>query len=125
MKIQIDFEENENISELEKHEIETKISNISSILYEKLPSFIEFLDSQINKDNYVEINYPIFQYDIVIMISKIKGKYLISVMNHNNSLIYGNLILESLPCITTNELSKFGDWSNYNMEKKLRIFKPL
>jgi len=125
MKIQIEFEEKEKIPELEKSEIETKISNITNLLGEKVPSFIKFLDSQTKNGDYLEINYPIFQYDITIMISKIKEKYLISVLNHNNTLIYGNLILDSLPCIHINELSAFGDWSNYNIEKKLRIFKPL
>jgi len=125
MKIQIEFEEKEKISELDKREIKTKISIITNLLGKKIPSFIKFLDDQTKKGEYLEINYPLFQYDITIMISKIKQKYLISVLNHNNTLIYGNLILDSLPCIHINELSTFGDWSNYNIEKKLRIFKPL
>ena len=125
MKIQIEFEEREKFSELDKQEIEAKISKISDLLDKKLPSIIQFLDYQTKNDNYVEVHYPIFQYDIIIMISKIKEKYLISVLNYNNTLIYGNLILDSLPCVHINELSTYGNWSNYNVEKKLRIFKPL
>ena len=37
MKIQIEFEEKEKIPELDKREIETKISRITDLLGEKIP----------------------------------------------------------------------------------------
>jgi len=125
LDINLDFEQREEISELEKKELTNKITKIKNSLEKKLPKFIEFLDKEAQQENYVEIHCPFFDYDISVMLAKLKERYLFSVLNHNNSRIYGNLLIDDYPCIKTNELKKFGDWTNYNQDKKLRIFKPL
>jgi len=125
LDINLDFEEREIISEIAKDELTNKITKIKNSLEKKMPKYIKFLDDEAESENYVEIYCPFFDYDITVMLSKLKEKYLISVLNHNNSKVFGNLLIEGYPCIKTEELKNFGDWKNYNQDKKLRIFKPL
>jgi len=125
LAIVFDFDENAGITELDKKDLNEKISRAESKINSHLQEFFSFLSKEEEKGNYVEIHWPLFEFDITIMMSKVKQKFLISVLNHNNTLVYGNLLLNDHPCIGINELKKFGDWTSYNEKKNLRIFKPL
>jgi len=57
------------------------------------------------------------------MLSKIKDKFLVSVLNYKDSLVYGNLLIDGYLCISNDELKKLGQWQNYS-ENKLKILKP-
>ena len=122
MGITFDYEENPTISELDIEEIKKRISKVESSLSERLPKFLEYLRKEENED-YIEIHWPIFEYGITIMSSKLKEKFLISVLDQRNSKIYGNIILDGYPCVTVQELKKLGKWSTWK-GNKLNIFKP-
>jgi len=57
------------------------------------------------------------------MISKIRGSFLISVLDQRNSKVHGNLLLEGYDCIDVKELKKLSSWSTWNLVKA-SIFKP-
>ncbi len=122
MGISFDYEENPNISEADIEEIKKRISLVENSIINKAPRFLEYLDQQEN-DDYIEIHWPIFEYGITIMFSKLKEKFLISVLDQRNSKIYGNIILDGYPCVTIQELKKLGRWSTWK-GNKLNIFKP-
>ena len=107
MGISFDYEENPNISEADMEEIKKRISLVENSITNKAPRFLEYLDQQEN-DDYIEIHWPIFEYGITIMFSKLKEKFLISVLDHRNSKIYGNILLDGYPCVTVQELKKLG-----------------
>jgi len=117
VKIIFDFEKNpekhRKITELDIEETKKKISSVQGNLSVKLPQCLEFLDQQEAKENYIEVNLPIFQYGLTIMMSKIRKKFLISVMDQRNSQVYGNLLLDGYDCIDVNELRKLGKWSTW------------
>lgn len=122
MGILFDYEENTNISKVNMNELKKKISLIEDSLINKLPIYLEFLKQQENGD-YIEIHWPIFDYGITIMASKLKEKFLISVLDHRNSIVYGNLILDGYDCVSIKELKNLGKWSTWQ-KNKLSIFKP-
>lgn len=122
MGISFDYEENPNISEADMEEIKKRISLVENSITNKAPRFLEYLDQQEN-DDYIEIHWPIFEYGITIMFSKLKEKFLISVLDHRNSIVYGNLILSGYRCTSIKELKELGEWSKWR-RNKLSIFKP-
>jgi len=88
-----------------------------------LPQYLEFLEQQEGKENYIEVHLPIFEYGVTIMMSKIRKKFLISVLDQRNSKVYGNLLLDGYDCIDVNELRKLGKWSTWS-PVALSVFKP-
>ena len=125
MTINFELDENNELTDLEIKDIKEKISRTEERIVKSFSLYFDFLTKQEDAGNYVEVHLPIFEFDITLMISKINKKFLISVLNQWNSVIYGNLILDDYPCISINDLKKFGKWSIYNDKKSLRIFKPL
>jgi len=123
--VKIDFDENANENILSEEVIKLKeiITKLESSLNENLSNYFQFLSEQAKKENYLEIHWPFFDFGITLMLSIIKEKFLISVLNHNDSIVYGNLLIEGYPCISNDELEKLGMWKNYS-ENKLKIFKP-
>jgi len=115
--------ENENILSEEVIKLKEIITKLESSLNENLSVYFQFLSEQAKKENYLEIHWPFFDFGITLMLSIIKEKFLISVLNHNDSIVYGNLLIEGYPCISNDELEKLGMWKNYS-ENKLKIFKP-
>jgi len=105
-------------------EIKAKVPQLEKPFEQKLGKFLEFLDQQQKEGIYIEIHYPIAYLGITVLLSKLKEKFLISVLDHANSKVYGNLIVEGFECVGINDLKEFGQWSTYS-EYKLSIFKPL
>ena len=126
MKIIFDYEKDpekhRNISKEGINEAGKKIQKLENFLCEKLPRCLKFLQQDMVED-YFEIHLPIFDYGITIMMSKIRGRFLISVLDQRNSKVYGNLLLEGYDCIDVKELRKLGTWSTWN-RVKVSIFKP-
>lgn len=125
LNIKLDLDKTNELSDLEIKDLNEKISRIEQKAIELIPSYFDFLTEQTDKGNYIEIHLPIFEYDITLMISKINKNFLISVSNHDNSIVYGNLILDNYPCVSLEEIKKLKDWTTFNEKKTLRIFKPL
>ncbi len=123
MKIIFDDIKSEEIISEEVEKIKNIIPKIQVLLEENLESYFQFLSEQENNGNYLEIHWPFFELGITLMLSKIKGKFLISVLNHEDSIVYGNLLIDGYLCISNDELKKLGQWQNYS-EKKLKILKP-
>jgi len=121
MAIKFDYDETAKISSEELNEIKQKIKNSENLILRKFPFFIDIL-SKIEKNDYFEIHYPLFNYDLSITFSKIQDKYLISILDHKDAKLFGNLLIEGFPCIKISELKKFGEWSEYS-KNKLSIFK--
>jgi len=125
LNVKLDLDKTNELSDLEIKDLNEKISRIEQKAIELIPSYFDFLTEQTDKGNYIEIHLPIFEYDITLMISKINKNFLISVLNHDNSIVYGNLILDNYPCVSLEEIKKLKDWTTFNEKKTLRIFKPL
>jgi len=123
VKITFDYEEDTIITEVEIKETKKKISLIEKTLHEKLPEYLEFIERLSQNGDYIEMHFPIFEYGITFMISKIKEKFLISVLDHRNSKVYGNLLVENFNCIKVKELKKVGTWSAWHVGR-VSIFKP-
>jgi len=123
VKIIFDDIKSEKIISEEVEKIKNIIPKIQVSLEENLESYFQFLSEQENNGNYLEIHWPFFELGITLMLSKIKDKFLISVLNYNDSIVYGNLLIDGYPCISNDELKKLGQWQNYS-EKKLKILKP-
>jgi len=123
VKIDFDEMENENILSEEVIKLKEIITKLESSLNENLSIYFQFLSEQAKKENYLEIHWPFFDFGITLMLSVIKEKFLISILNHNDSIVYGNLLIEGYPCIDNEELDKLGRWNNYS-ENKLKILKP-
>lgn len=123
MKITFDYEEDTIITEGEIEETKKKISLVEKTLHEKLPEYLELIERLSQNGNYIEIHFPIFEYGITFMISKLKEKFLISVLDQRNSKVYGNLLLDDYKCINVEELKKLGTWSSWR-QGSLSVFKP-
>lgn len=114
---------NEIIFFEEVEKIKNVLPKLEQALDENLSNYFQFLSEQENGENYIEIHWPFFEFGITLMLSKIKGKLLISILNHKDSVVYGNLLIEGFDCLGSGELKKLGWWQNYS-EKKLKILKP-
>jgi len=125
MKINFDFNDKGKLSNLEKNELKEKISKIENSIMKKFPKYFDFLDQEFQIGNYIEVHCPFFDYDITVMLSKLREKFIISVLNHKNSVFFGNLLIDGYDCVTIKDLKKYGNWGTYNEDKKLRIFKPM
>lgn len=123
MEIIFDNIKSENILSQEIDKINKIIPKLEFSLKENLSNYFQFLSEQENKGNYLEIHWPFFELGITLVVSKIKDKFLVSLLNYNDSIIYGNLLIDGYPCISIDELKKLGQWQNYS-EKKLNIIKP-
>lgn len=125
MPIIFDYEETDEVLKEEIEEIKKKISKLDNeIFMNKISRYTNFLLDENKIGHYVEIHLPIFDLDITILISIIKRKFLISIVDHADGKVYGNLLINGYPCIKVKELKELGSWSNYS-ENKLSIFKPL
>jgi len=111
-----------NFSEKEIEETKKKISLVENEINSKVPKYLDFLNQHEKRGDYIEIHWPIFDYGITIMMSKIKKKFLISVLDQRNSKVYGNLLLDGYNCIDVNELKKLGTWSTWE-RNRLSVFK--
>ncbi len=127
MKIIFDYEKDQekrrNISKEDIDEAGKKIQKLENFLCKKLPLYLEFLTEQEKIGDYVEVHLPIFDYGITLMMSRLNKKFLISVLDHKNSIVYGNLILDGYDCVSIKELKKLGQWSTWR-NNELSIFKP-
>ena len=127
VKVVFDYEkepeEHRKISQQDIEEVKKKIAKIQDPLCKKLPPYLEFLTQEGKKENYIEIHFPFFEFDITILLSKIKEKFLISVLDQRNSKVYGNLLFEDYPCISVEDLRKLGSWSTWS-PVGLSVFKP-
>ncbi len=121
MKIVFDRINDEAILEEEIEKIESIIPKLESSFKDNLSIYFEFLSKQEKNGNYIEIHWPLFEYNITLLLSKINEKCLISILNHKDSIVYGNLLIEGFSCLSNNELKKLGEWQGYS--KKLKIFK--
>jgi len=108
-----DIEKKQNFSELEIEETKKKISLVENEINSKVPKYLDFLNQHEKRGDYIEIHWPIFDYGITIMMSKLQEKFLISVLDQRNSKVYGNLLLDGYDCIDIKELKKLGTWSTW------------
>ncbi len=123
MQIIFDEIKNKNLLPEEVVKLKEIIPKLEPYFKENLSNYFQFLSEQEKKGNYLEIHWPFFDFGITLILSKIKNKFLISILNYNDIIIYGNLKIEGYDCISNDELKKLGEWKNYS-EKKLKIFKP-
>jgi len=123
MRIDFDYEEIPNVSQVRFEEIKKKIAKIENFLIEKLPKFLELLEQKHMPANYYEIHLPIFDYGITIMMSKLRDKFLISVLDQRNSIVFGNLLIEGYSCMDIKELKKLGTWSTWK-KVRMSVFRP-
>ena len=122
MKIIFDDWKGEKLLKEEVEKIKNLIPKLELPFKENLSNYFQFLSEQEKKEIYLEIHWPFFEYGITLFLSIIKGKFLISVLDHKDSIIYGNLLVEGFSCIDNKELKKLGEWQNYS-NKKLKILK--
>ena len=113
MHIIFDNHRKPNFSEEEIEETKKKISLVENEINSKVPKYLDFLNQLEKRGDYIEIHWPIFDYGITIMMSKLQEKFLISVLDQRNSKVYGNLLLDGYDCIDIKELKKFGTWSTW------------
>ena len=123
MKIVFDDIKSKKIIFEEVETIKNMIPKLEVLLEENLENYFQFLSEQEKKGNYLEIHWPFFELGITLMLSKIKDKFLISVLNYRDSIVYGNLLIDGYLCISNDELKKLGKWENYS-DRKLKILKP-
>jgi len=123
VRINFDYEEIPNVSQVHIEEIKKKIAKIENFLLEKLPKFLELLEQKDMPGDYYEIHLPIFDYGITIMMSKLRDKFLISVLDHRNSIVFGNLLIEGYRCMDIKELKKLGTWSTWK-KVRMSVFRP-
>jgi len=122
MKIFFDDTKSKDVVSKEVEQMKKIIPKLEPYLKENLSNYMQFLSEQENKGNYLEIYWPFFELGITLSISKIKEKFLISLLNYNDSIVFGNLLIDDYPCISNAELKKLGNWRTY-CEKKLKIIK--
>jgi len=124
MNISFEHLPEDKISPEEIDEMKSKVQQLEKPFEQKLSKFFDYVDQQKKEDTHIEIHWPIASLGITIMLSKLKEKFLISVLDHKNSKVYGNLIVEGYECVGINDLKELGQWSTYS-KNKLSIFKPL
>lgn len=123
MKIVFDDIKSKKIISEEVETIKNMIPKLEVLLEENLESYFQFLSEQEKNGIYLEIHWPVFELGITLMLSKIKDKFLISVLNYRDSIVYGNLLIDGYLCISNDELKKLGKWEIYS-DRKLKILKP-
>ena len=72
--------------------------------------------------HYVEIHQPFFENGITVIFAKPNQGFLISVLDHKNFRICGNLIIENIHCLSITDSIKLNDWINYKHGKNFSLF---
>lgn len=123
--ITIDFDDSVNLTSLEKEEIVKRLKKVEDVIVQNLPRYFDFVSSENKSGRYVEVHLPVFDADLTVMISKLKEEdaYLVSLLDHKNSKVFGNLIVPGYRCTSVKELKKYADWSSYKGTKSLKVFK--
>jgi len=88
VEIIFDDVKSEKILSIEIDKIKDIIPKLEFSLKENLESYFQFLSEQENNGNYLEIHWPFFELGITLMLSKIKDKFLISVLNIDFCFLY-------------------------------------
>jgi len=123
MNLQFNPSTDEIVKKAEIEEIEKRILIKKDYISSIIPSYLKFLQEQ-NLSDYIEIHVPIFDYGITLVISFLKQKLLISILDYKDSKVYGNLLVDGYDCIKSDEVKNFGNWSKWKLNR-LSYFRPV
>ena len=90
------------------HELKNQISKSTPFLEKNLDRLIDYLKNEESLNNYIEINLPFFDSNISYKINLYNGKIIISVMNHDDSKIFGHLIIDGYDCLDKKGIKELG-----------------
>jgi len=123
MKITFDYDKNDSIiSSLAIEDQRKKASHLELELLQKLPKLYDFLKKENEAGNGIEIHVPFFEVNSTVILSILKKKILISILDHKDSKVYGNLLVDGYDCVSIDELKKLKDWNTWE-RNKLSVFK--
>jgi len=90
------------------HELKNQISKSIPFLEKNLDRMIDYLKKEESLNNYIEINLPFFDSNLSYKINLYNGKLIISVMNQDDSKIFGHLLIENYDCLDKNGIKQLG-----------------
>jgi len=105
------------------HELKKQISKSLPFLEKNLDRLLDYLKKEESLNNYIEINLPFFDSNISYKINLFSGKIIISVMAHDDSQIYGHLLLDGYDCLDKKGMKEHG--LNFKIVKDKNIFQGI
>ena len=98
----------ENIPSKKLHDLKSQIKNSVPFLEENLDRILGYLKKEEKLKNYLEINLPIFDSNISYKMNLYDKKIIITVMSHDDSKIYGHLLIDGYDCLDKKGIKEQG-----------------
>ena len=89
-------------------ELKRQITKSIPFLEKNLDRILEYLRKEDSLKNYIEINLPFLDLNISYKINLYSQKIIITVMNYNDSNIFGHLLIDGYDCLNKKEIKKLG-----------------
>ena len=89
-------------------ELKNQIEKSMPFLEKNLDRLLNYLKKEADFDNYIEINLPFLDSNISYKLNLYYEKIIISVMNYDDSRIFGHLLIEGYDCLDKNGIKELG-----------------
>ena len=89
-------------------ELNNQIGKSMPFLEKNLDRLLSYLKKEADLKNYIEINLPFLDSNISYKLVLYGEKIIISVMSHDDSKIFGNLLIEGYDCLDKNGIKELG-----------------
>jgi len=90
------------------NELERQISKSIPFLEKNLDRLLEYIKKEDSLKNYIEISLPFFDSNISYKFNLYSGKWIISVMSFEDSVIYGHLLIDGYDCLDKKGIKDLG-----------------
>ena len=117
------LDEKSSLRKVADLELKNQIAKSIPFLEKNLDRLLEYIKKEEDMKNYIEINLPFFDSSIAYKINRFYGKIIISVLNFDDSKIFGHLIIDGYDCLDKNGIKKFGDWKSHNEKERFQRLK--
>lgn len=89
-------------------ELNNQIEKSMPFLEKNLDRLLNYLKKEADLKNYIEINLPFLDLNISYKLNLYYEKIIISVMNYDDSRIFGHLLIEGYDCLDKNGIKELG-----------------
>ncbi len=116
------FEPIREISEDTKIDLEIANQKFVEFLSENFSRFKEYFLTEEKLGNYIEIDIPLLGTNFSYKINQFYGRFMISVLDHKDSKIFGHLLLDGYDFLDSETIRKLGNFQTHKDQfKRLKL----